>query len=190
MLWPISVQDVTLCLVWVALVHKTLHSACCVLFWYWTFPGGFLSLYKRPPSLSQLVATWLLQLHETVNGACCGLFRYRTFPDGFPDLFVPNARTARNRDVAFLASFSNPSVIFEQISIIYALPRMFVRSFTLVLPFFPTGTQERMEDEGDIATAVTLSRILSNIPISRGGPTSVVIFDIHALQVCNLGHSL
>ncbi|KAH7289422.1 hypothetical protein KP509_30G001000 [Ceratopteris richardii] len=59
---------------------------------------------------------------------------------------------------------------------------MFISSFTLVLPFFPTGTFERMEDEGDIATAFTLARILSNIPISRGGPTSLVIFDIHALQ--------
>jgi hypothetical protein len=31
-------------------------------------------------------------------------------------------------------------VIFEQISIIYQLPRLFVGSFTLVLPYFPTGT--------------------------------------------------
>lgn len=107
----------------------------------------------------------------------------RTFADGFPNLFVPNAHGIRGQHVAFLASFSSPAVIFEQLSIIYALPRMFVSSFTLVLPFFPTGTLERMEDEGDIATAFTLARILSNIPISRGGPTSLVIFDIHALQV-------
>ncbi len=107
----------------------------------------------------------------------------RTFADGFPNLFVPNAHGIRSQHVAFLASFSSPGVIFEQLSIIYALPRMFVSSFTLVLPFFPTGTLERMEDEGDIATAFTLARILSNIPISRGGPTSLVIFDIHALQV-------
>lgn len=91
---------------------------------------------------------------------------------------------------------------------------MFIGSFTLVLPFFPTGkycvcslprvpvrlpthvplvspahppsgrtgTAERIEAEGDVATAFTLARILSNIPLSRGGPTSVVIFDIHALQ--------
>lgn len=39
-----------------------------------------------------------------------------------------------------------------------------------------------MEEEGDVATAFTMARILSNIPISRGGPTSVVIYDIHALQ--------
>lgn len=84
--------------------------------------------------------------------------------------------------MAFLASFSSPAVIFEQIPVIYALPKLFIASFTLVLPFFPTGTSERMEDEGDIATAFTLARLLSNIPISRGGPTSLVTFDIHALQ--------
>jgi len=41
----------------------------------------------------------------------------------------------------------------------------------------------QVEAEGNVATAFTLARILSNIPLSRGGPTSVVIFDIHALQV-------
>jgi len=108
---------------------------------------------------------------------------FRKFPDGFPNIFIPNAQGIRGQHVAFLASFSSPAVIFEQIPVIYALPKLFVASFTLVLPFFPTGTSERMEDEGDIATAFTLARLLSNIPISRGGPTSLVTFDIHALQV-------
>ncbi|KAL6505485.1 ribose phosphate diphosphokinase subunit prs3 [Orobanche hederae] len=107
---------------------------------------------------------------------------WRTFEDGFPNLFIPNAQGVRGQHVAFLASFSSPGVIFEQLSVIYALTKLFVASFTLVLPFFPTGTSERMEDEGDVATAFTLARILSNIPIGRGGPTSLVIFDIHALQ--------
>lgn len=107
---------------------------------------------------------------------------WRKFEDGFPNLFISNAHGIRGRNVAFLASFSSPGVIFEQLSVIYALPKLFVSSFTLVLPFFPTGTFERMEDEGDVATAFTLARILSNVPISSGGPTSLVIFDIHALQ--------
>ncbi|GMI83484.1 phosphoribosyl pyrophosphate (PRPP) synthase 3 [Hibiscus trionum] len=107
---------------------------------------------------------------------------WRTFEDGFPNLFIPNAHRIRGQNVAFLASFSSPSVIFEQLSVIYALPKLFISSFTLVLPFFPTGTSERMEDEGDVATAFTIARILSNIPTSRGGPTSLVTFDIHALQ--------
>lgn len=128
---------------------------------------------------------------EVSGSSCCGgrrtdgdaLSPCRKFADGFPDLFVESATSIRNRHVAFLASFTNPAVIFEQISVIYALPRLFVSSFTLVLPFFPTGTMERVETEGDIATANTLARLLSNVPPSRGGPTSLVIFDIHALQV-------
>lgn len=111
-----------------------------------------------------------------------GNIKWAKFNDGFPNLFVNDALDVRNQHVAFLASFHDPAVIFEQLSIIYAIPRLFVSSFTLVLPFFPTGTAERVENEGDVATAFTLARILSNIPLSRGGPTSVVIFDIHALQ--------
>jgi hypothetical protein len=42
----------------------------------------------------------------------------------------------------------------------------------------------QVEAEGEVATAFTLARMLSNIPFTRGGPASVVIFDIHALQVC------
>ena len=69
----------------------------------------------------------------------------RNFADGFPNLFVKDATEIRNRHVAFLASFHNPGTIFEQISVIYQLPRMFVGSFTLVLPYFPTGTAERVQ---------------------------------------------
>ena len=58
-----------------------------------------------------------------------------------------DATKIRNRHVAFLASFHNPALIFEQVSIIYQLPRLFVGSFTLVLPFFPTGTLERVRIE-------------------------------------------
>ncbi|KAF3444978.1 hypothetical protein FNV43_RR14671 [Rhamnella rubrinervis] len=108
--------------------------------------------------------------------------KWRNFDDGFPNIFINNAQDLRGQHVAFLASFSSPGVIFEQFSVLCALPRLFVASFTLVLPFFPTGSFERMEEEGDVATAYTMARLLSNIPISRGGPTSVVIYDIHALQ--------
>jgi len=111
-----------------------------------------------------------------------GEISWKRFPDGFPNVFVEGAETIRGKHVAFLASFNNPETIFEQISVIYSLPKMFIASFTLILPFFPTGTAERVEREGEVPTAVTLARILSHIPLSRGGPTSTIIFDIHALQ--------
>ena len=41
---------------------------------------------------------------------------------------------------------------------------------------------ERVDREGEIATARTLARILSSVPPCRGGPLDLVIFDIHALQ--------
>ena len=107
---------------------------------------------------------------------------WKKFPDGFPNLFVEGAEDIRGKHVAFLASFNNPETIFEQISVIYSLPKMFIASFTLILPLFPTGTAERVDREGEIPTAVTLARILSHIPLSRGGPTSTIVFDIHALQ--------
>ena len=72
----------------------------------------------------------------------------RTFADGFPNLFVEDAHRIRNRHVAFLANFQHPATIFEQLSVIYQLPRMFVGSFTLVLPYFPTGTAERVSNGG------------------------------------------
>lgn len=68
----------------------------------------------------------------------------RWFNDGFPNVFVRDALHVRNRNVAFLASFHTPAVIFEQMSVLYALPRLFIGSLTLVLPFFPTGTLERV----------------------------------------------
>ncbi|CAL5380078.1 unnamed protein product [Camellia sinensis] len=35
--------------------------------------------------------------------------------------------------------------------------------------------EARIEEEGDVATAFTLARTLSNIPISRGGPTRAIL---------------
>ena len=107
---------------------------------------------------------------------------WKRLPDGYPDLFLPWVGGLHGEHVAFLASFSSPAVIMEQLSVIYEVPRKFVASFTLVLPYFPTWTSERREEEGDIAPSFTLARMLSNIPLSRGGPTSLVIFDIHAMQ--------
>ncbi|KEH24875.1 ribose-phosphate pyrophosphokinase [Medicago truncatula] len=77
------------------------------------------------------------------------------------------------------------AVTFEQIHVIHALPKLFVASFTLVLPSFPLGTSERKEDEGDIATSFTFARLLSNKSISRGGLINLVAFNIHALKVYN-----
>ena len=137
--------------------------------------------------------------------------------------------SVRGKRALFLADFSQPDHIFDQISglflfhfkrkqnvyvvylVLYSLPLYMVKSLVLVLPYFPTGTMERVEFEGQVrvfcqtilsysmcpwpeavrikvwramqvATAKTLARILSAIPLSASGPVRIVIFDIHALQ--------
>jgi phosphoribosylpyrophosphate synthetase len=42
---------------------------------------------------------------------------------------------------------------------------------------------ERVDREGEVATAATLSRMLSATPVTQGGPVRFLIFDIHALQI-------
>jgi ribose-phosphate pyrophosphokinase len=107
---------------------------------------------------------------------------WRRFPDGWPNIKIPGASELKWCDAAFLGSFHDPSVIFEQLSVICALPKMLCKSFKLILPWFPTGTMEREQSSGDVATAQTLSKMLSGIPSCAGGPVQICIFDIHALQ--------
>lgn len=107
-----------------------------------------------------------------------------TFQDGYPDLLIRNAQNIRGNDVYFLADFDNPSTIFEQLAVLYALPHYGARTLTVYLPYFPTATMERVSIHGEIATAKTLMRMLDAIPHCHGGgPARLVIFDIHALSV-------
>jgi len=80
--------------------------------------------------------------------------------------------------VGFLASFHDPGKIFEQISIIYALPRLFIGSFTLVLPFFPTGTAERVRLERGVYFGAP--------PPGAPPPPSHLGFSTVCLKACRL----
>ena len=104
------------------------------------------------------------------------------FEDGFPNLMIHAVESIRGRDVAFLACFDTPGTILEQLGVIYELPRYGAGSLKIILPYFPTGTMERVSREGEIATAHTLARVLSETPLTMKGPAELVIFDIHALQ--------
>jgi phosphoribosylpyrophosphate synthetase len=67
--------------------------------------------------------------------------------------------------VLFLASFHTPDVVFEQLSALYALARYGARSLRVVVPFFATGTMERVDRVGEVATAATLARLVRASPL-------------------------
>ncbi len=112
-----------------------------------------------------------------------GVINWEVFPDQWPNTQIPDLEQVQRRDVIFLAGFEHPGDIFCQYSIMRALPRFGARSLTIILPFFSTGTSDRVSVPGEIATAHTLADIISGVPPCHGsGPARVMIYDIHALQ--------
>lgn len=128
---------------------------------------------------SETVASQLLRQSERFEK---GEINWGKFEDGFPNLFIKNVESIGGRDILFLCSFLNQQEMLGQLSVLYSLPRYFARSMIVILPYFPTGTMERVDEEGQIATAVTFARLLSGIPITQNGPSKLLIYDIHALQ--------
>lgn len=102
---------------------------------------------------------------------------WKKFPDGFPNTSV-DIDKIRNAHVWFFACLDSPAEIFNQFSVLDAIPRFGAKSLKIVLPFYPTGTMERAKKSGEIVTAKTLARMFDTIPGNAGTPR-VFTFDIH-----------
>lgn len=142
--------------------------------------NGVVVLFYAPAmkALAEEIAASPLSRGKVVLGSV----KWSRFPDSFPNLFIECASFLKFADVAFLASLDRPEVVFEQISLCLAIPRYLARSFRVVLPFFPTGTMERIQQQGEVATAKTLARLLSTVPQSATGAAIITMFDVHTLQ--------
>ncbi|MEI6835452.1 MAG: phosphoribosyltransferase family protein [Candidatus Falkowbacteria bacterium] len=110
-----------------------------------------------------------------------GRIDWGKFDDGFPNLKVLNVLELNDADVIFLADFYNAEEIFRQLAVLYSLAAHSINSLKVFLPFFSTGTMDRIMEEGQVVTAKTLARMLSIIP-PAAHPAQIIIFDIHALQ--------
>lgn len=94
--------------------------------------------------------------------------------------FQPRNVIARSH-VFFLASFDDNDAIMSQLHALTMLCESFLRTLTIYIPYFPVATMERVEFEGEVATANTLSRVLSALP-RFGSPARVMFYDLHTLQ--------
>jgi len=88
----------------------------------------------------------------------------------------------RDCHVLFLADFNSNDVVLSQINALITLCESFIKSLTIALPYYPYGTNERVEKEGEVATASTVARLLSGLPSCGGGPVRVIVYDLHTLQ--------
>eukprot|EP00546_Thalassionema_frauenfeldii_P009885 CAMPEP_0178919072 /NCGR_PEP_ID=MMETSP0786-20121207/14214_1 /TAXON_ID=186022 /ORGANISM="Thalassionema frauenfeldii, Strain CCMP 1798" /LENGTH=332 /DNA_ID=CAMNT_0020592923 /DNA_START=223 /DNA_END=1221 /DNA_ORIENTATION=- len=109
---------------------------------------------------------------------------WEKFPDGTDQItiggFTP-VNFISGEHILFLASFHNNDVTLSQFSVMIALLQSFIESLTVVLPFSPVGTMERVVKEGQLATANTHAHMFSSLP-SCGRPTRLMVYDLHTLQ--------
>ena len=106
------------------------------------------------------------------------------FPDG-TDRIVVGGFQPKNKisgeHVLMLASFHSNDITLSQFQVLVTLLQSFIKSLTIVLPFYPVGTMERITREGEVATAATYAQLFSSLP-SCGKPTRLMIYDLHTLQ--------
>jgi ribose-phosphate pyrophosphokinase len=111
-----------------------------------------------------------------------GHISWQRFPDRSPN--IQFEKDVENKHVVFIGSLYNPDQLLDQLSVMMVLPRQHISSLTIVIPYFATATMERVEKEGVVATAETTAKIVAScLPLTRQGPASVMIYDIHALPV-------
>lgn len=132
---------------------------------------------------SPQMASIAQSIHELQPKIILGDVSWKRFPDTYPNTFICDVDALKQADVSFLACFDTPDRIFEEVSMIYTLAELRPRSLKIILPYFPTGTMERVDDEGQIATASTLAQMLSAVAPSGPGPIPLYIWDIHALPI-------
>jgi phosphoribosylpyrophosphate synthetase len=110
--------------------------------------------------------------------------KWGKFSDGTDNIeiggFHPINRIS-GENILMLASFHNNDVTLSQFSVMITLLQSFIQSLTVVLPFYPVGTMERVVQEGQVATANTYAQMFSHLP-SCGKPTRLIVYDLHTLQ--------
>ncbi len=106
------------------------------------------------------------------------------FPDGTDNIeiggFHPRNEIS-GQHVLFLASFHNNDATLSQFQVMIFLLQSFIESLTIVLPFSPVGTMDRVFREGRVATANTYGYMFSSLP-NCGKPSRLMIYDVHTLQ--------
>ena len=144
------------------------------------------ALYGAPATIVYFAPQMRAVAEELAAGEAAGHvvlreIEWRSFADGFPDLFIKDVKSVRWNAVLFLASFDTPAAVFQQLPVIYTLPAYGAKRLTVCLPWFPTGTMERIDEVGQVPTGASLAKMLSATPLAANGPVTFVVLDIHSL---------
>ena len=118
-----------------------------------------------------------LQIHKTKWG------QFNDKSDNIKIEDMTSTTYFKNKNILFVASFHDNAVTLSQFHVIAFLCECLAQSITILLPFYSTGTMERVDigDDGKIPTANTLALLFNGLP-SVGRPIRVMTYDMHTLQ--------
>jgi len=140
------------------------------------------------PSMESFVSSFKKEASRKICGKT--FYFYETtwgrFNDGTDEMKIQNMTSPthfRGLNVLFVASFHNNDATMSQFHMITFLCQCFVRSLTVLLPYYSTGTMERVDigADGIVPTANTLAMLFNGLP-SVGFPIRVMTYDLHTLQ--------
>ena len=146
------------------------------------------------------VANDIISISKVKGGSFVkGNITWKTFNDRTPDikfdketvLLLNTAKVVFLANFSFLGDTSNykdkvrdgtvfATPVLDQLMVLNSLAHYGVSDISIVLPYFPVGTMERIVNEGEIPSAFALAQMINTIP---NGTTKnkLYIFDIHAL---------
>lgn len=115
------------------------------------------------------------------DGAVLGHVLWADFPGGWPNFFIEDVSSVRGKHIVFFANFDTPDHVFKQYTVLLSLLSYGADRMTVFLPFFPTGTMERIIKPGEVVTAAPMARLLSSLPSAVSAKVQLVIYDIHQM---------
>lgn len=144
-----------------------------------TEPIQTLMMYH--PTMAGLAQNMLARTRGSVRQS---VVHWEYFADGWPNITFEPLDTLQDKDVVFLMNVSTKELFVEQQALLVALPRQFIRSLTIVVPYLAPSTHERVDQEGVLATVEPVLKMIScPLPMTKTGPPMLLVYDIHALQI-------
>ncbi len=122
-----------------------------------------------PPSMTPLILEY-----ASYHGFHVGDINWSTFDGGMANVSF----SVPDRDIVFIYDAYLGTTL--QDGIVHALARNCLGHMSVIIPFLPTATMERVDKEGILATAQTsLFSLCASMPITAYGPVELIIYDIH-----------
>jgi phosphoribosylpyrophosphate synthetase len=115
-----------------------------------------------------------------------GNLTWHEYTDGTPNMFLDEytVKMLRNRNVIYLAyfSFNEPKStnILSQYMLLSSLASYGINKLHIILPYYPTGTMERIVMEGELGTGYYLAHFFNSIPCGNS-KNELYVIDMHAL---------